>query len=328
MAGSRSFVVTFVLLAFFGLGIWGAFAAIGWAEATQALSRLSTDQFVFILGLSSLHYVLRVLRWHMLARTADLPTTAGQNALHFFGGFAMTATPGRLGELVRLRWMSAESGWSVERLAPIALADRAIELAGMLAAIVFYVASRNAEVAGVYWLIAVSALLVWVSLNPRLLTWLVELTWKAIGRAPRVFVRLRRVTLGLIPFTRTGVLTVTTVISAAGWLLEGFAFYCLLSWLGAEIDLATASAVFLIAVLSGALSGLPGGLGGTEAVIVILLSLQGVPVEISVIATALIRLATLWYAVAIGAVVFPFAEARLRRKKRSENLDNRVLSNV
>ena len=40
---------------------------------------------------------------------------------------------------------------------------------------------------------------------------------------------------------------------------------------------------------------------------VALLSLQGVPLEVSLPATAVIRLTTLWYAIAIGLVVFPFA---------------------
>jgi uncharacterized protein (TIRG00374 family) len=228
----------------------------------------------------------------------------------------MIATPGRLGELVRLRWMAQESRWPLEKLVPIAVADRATELAGMLTVIVACVAFRNTDVAGNFWVVAVAVFLVWFSLNPRLLTWFFEFVWRIVGRAPRVFVRLRRMAQGLIPFTRAGVLIVTILISTFGWMLEGFAFFCVLSWLGAEIDVATASAIFLVAVLSGALSGLPGGLGSTEAVIIILLSLQNVPVEISVIATVIIRLATLWYAVAIGAIFFFIAETRLRKQRR------------
>lgn len=313
---SKGLVFTFALLCVFGVGVWGALTGVGWTEAKQAISQLSFTQLFYILGLASLHYLLRALRWQVLARTVGLPTPILLNALHFFGGFAMTATPGRLGELVRLRWMAGESRWPLERLAPIAVADRATELAGMLTVIVSCVAFRNTDVAGVYWVVAVSAFLVWFSLNPRLLTWFVERVWRTVGRAPRVFVRLRRLTLGLIPFTRAGVLVLTIVISTFGWMLEGFAFFCLLNWLGAEIDVATASAIFLFAVLSGALSGLPGGLGSTEAVIIILLSFQNVPVELSVIATVIIRLATLWYVVAIGAIFFSIAETRLRKHRR------------
>ena len=45
---------------------------------------------------------------------------------------------------------------------------------------------------------------------------------------------------------------------------------------------------------------------------VALLSLQGVPLEISLPATAVIRITTLWFAIGIGLLVFPVAE-RLSR---------------
>lgn len=86
--------------------------------------------------------------------------------------------------------------------------------------------------------------------------------------------------------------------------------WLLLDWLGAQISLPTATAIFLVAILSGALSGLPGGLGGTEATAVALLVLQGVPATLAVLATAVIRVATLWFAVALGFCVMPFAEAQ------------------
>ena len=95
-----------------------------------------------------------------------------------------------------------------------------------------------------------------------------------------------------------------------GWSFEGTAFWLLLGWLGADVSLAAATAIFLIAVLSGALSGLPGGLGGTEATSVALLLLQGVPLETAILATAIIRVATLWFAVGIGFCVLPFVEAK------------------
>jgi uncharacterized membrane protein YbhN (UPF0104 family) len=46
-----------------------------------------------------------------------------------------------------------------------------------------------------------------------------------------------------------------------------------------------------------------------------LLSLDGVPMEVSVPATAIIRVTTLWFALGIGMAVFPFAE-RLSLRER------------
>jgi uncharacterized protein (TIRG00374 family) len=61
--------------------------------------------------------------------------------------------------------------------------------------------------------------------------------------------------------------------------------------------------VYALAMLAGAVSFMPGGLGGAEAVMVGLLVWKGMDGADAVAATVLIRLATLWFAVAIGAVM-------------------------
>ena len=58
-----------------------------------------------------------------------LPLGYLANFRHFLGGFAMSVTPGRLGELVRMRWIGRETGWRFERTAPLVLVDRASDLA-------------------------------------------------------------------------------------------------------------------------------------------------------------------------------------------------------
>ena len=67
-------------------------------------------------------------------------------------------------------------------------------------------------------------------------------------------------------------------------------------------------AIFLFSSIAGGLTGAPGGVGGAEAAMIALLSLEGIPLEVSIPATLIIRVTTLWFAIAIGLVVFPFAE--------------------
>jgi uncharacterized membrane protein YbhN (UPF0104 family) len=43
---------------------------------------------------------------------------------------------------------------------------------------------------------------------------------------------------------------------------------------------------------------------------VALLSFEGIPLEVSIPATAVIRLTTLWFAIVLGLAVFPLAERR------------------
>ncbi|MCU0906245.1 MAG: flippase-like domain-containing protein [Rhodobacteraceae bacterium] len=298
-----------VLLVAFVVLVAGAVVATGWQDAWRALEVVGPGGLAVLCALAGLHHALRAWRWHMIVQSAGLGTTPGQNARHFFGGFALTATPGRVGEMVRLRWLSRETGRGVGTVLPIALADRAIELASMALLIALALALGGPGSAAAWWLLAVAAVLVWTVCRPRVLERIITLAARVAGRRrARLFVTLRRLSRRLAPFMRARPFVPALVLGLVGWALEGVAFWLLLDWLGAGLPLATATAIFLLAVLAGALSGLPGGLGGTEVTAVTLLVLQGVPTETAVLATAVIRIATLWFAVAIGLAVFPRAE--------------------
>lgn len=310
-ATRRRFSLTGWALLIFAALLAVAVALTGWEDAMTAIRSLGVWKLVFLSLLALMHYLIRALRWHVMVRVGGVSLPWRTNLLHFFGGFAMTATPGRLGELVRLRWLMGATGRGFGHLLPIAFADRAIELGSIVAIILLALTATSLGSGAVWWVLAAGAAIVWVACRPRALLIAVNALWVIAGRRkPRLFVKLRRLTRRLDPFMRLPVFLPVLVIGVIGWSFEGVAFWLLLGWLGTDITLAAATAIFLIAVLSGALSGLPGGLGGTEATAVALLLLQGVPADTAVLATAIIRVATLWFAVALGFAVMPFAEAR------------------
>ena len=310
-AGTRKPSATTLMLLAFLVLVVGGFALFGWREALAAVSKLSVVNILVLCALTGVHYVVRAGRWHMIVRASGVRTTLAQNARHFFGGFAMTATPGRVGELVRLRWLNLETGRPWGELLPIVLADRAVELGSIVLLIALALTATSLGTVAAWWLVGVAGALVWVACRPRLLELAFVTAWRlARGPWPRLAVRLRRVIRRLGPFMRPGLLVPVLTIGILGWACEGVAFWLLLTWLGAPIDLATATAIFLVAILSGALSGLPGGLGGVEASAVALLLLQGISPETAVVATAIIRVTTLWFAVLIGFALFPIAEMR------------------
>ena len=311
----RSFRLTGLALIIFVVAVGLGTFLSGWREAQSAIGELGASKLLILCVLAAAHYLIRALRWQILVRVGGVTTSVKENMLHFFGGFAMTATPGRIGELVRLRWLMRATGRGFGHLLPIAFADRAIELASIVGLIAIALIATNLGTSAAWWVLLAGFVMVWVTCRPLVLEKSVLGIWWMIGgRWGRLFVKLRRLTRRLKPFMRWPVMFPTLGIGVVGWALEGVAFWLLLDWLGASIGLATAAAIFLIAVLSGALSGLPGGLGGMEASAVGLLFLQGVPVDIAILATAIIRVTTLWFAVLIGFLVFPLAELGSSRK--------------
>lgn len=304
----RDVVVIGGLLALFVAGLVGLALATGWEETRAQIARLTLWQGAVLLILSLVNYVFRGLRWHLFARRLGLGTGLLQDMRHFLGGFAMVVTPGRVGELVRMRWLRRETGWAFERSAPLALVDRASDLAAMALILGLSVALAAGGIKGAVPVTIAAFAVAVVATRPTLLAGLVTITHRLIGRLPRLFGRLRAAARSLDRFSGIGVMVPALGLGILGWAAEGYAFHLLLGWMGADIGLWKAVAIFVFATLAGGLTGAPGGVGGAEAAMIALLALDGVPMETSVPATAIIRVTTLWFALGIGMAVFPFAE--------------------
>lgn len=304
----RDIALLGALFAFVIAGLAGLAAATGWEETKHQLMQLSLTQILILLALSLVNYLFRGVRWHLFSNRLGLPTTLMQDLRHFLGGFAMSVTPGRVGELIRMRWLRRETGWAVERTAPLVLMDRASDLAAMALILAGGVAlsAGGMTMAMPVAILALGA--AYVATRPKLLAGCVTVFYRTVGKFPRLMARIRSAARSLGVFSSGPIMAAALALGIIGWIAEGYAFHLLLMWMGADIGLAKAIVIFTFATLAGGLTGAPGGVGGAEAAMVALLSLQGVPLEVSIPATAVIRLTTLWFAIVIGIAVFPLAE--------------------
>ena len=303
------------------LGIIALALANGWQHDWLLALRIGWPQFGVLLALSLINYTLRGLRWHIFARRLGLQTGLAQNFRHYFGGLAMSVTPGKVGELVRMLWLKRETGWSLESTAPLALLDRASDLAAMAVLLGTAIAL---SATGVKFAVPVTVLALagaYVSTRPNLLAGIANTAYRIVGRWPRFFARIRAAARSLGRFSSRPLMAFSTLLGALGWFAEGYAFYLLLGWMGADVGLFLAVAIFMFSTIAGSMTGAPGGLGGAEAAMVALLSLEGVPPDISLPATAVIRLTTLWFAIGIGLVVFPIAERHSIRVRNALEKD-------
>lgn len=302
------------LVVLFLAGLIGLAAATGWEETLAQIARLTLLQGVALLALSLVNYLLRGLRWHLFARRLGLPTVLAQDMRHFLGGFAMIVTPGRVGELVRMRWLKRETGWAFERTAPLVLMDRASDLAAMAIILALSVAITAGGLGGALPVAGLALMAAYGATHPRLLAAIVTRLFRVTGLFPRLFGRIRVAARSLGRFGNAATVVPAMALGVTGWLAEGYAFHLLLGWMGAEIGLWKAIGIFVFATLAGGLTGAPGGVGGAEAAMIALLALDGVAMEVSVPATAIIRVTTLWFALGLGLLVFPVAERLSLRK--------------
>ncbi|PVV24483.1 MAG: hypothetical protein B6D78_01445, partial [gamma proteobacterium symbiont of Ctena orbiculata] len=105
-----------------------------------------------------------------------------------------------------------------------------------------------------------------------------------------------------------GPLYTGVILALIAWGAEGIAFYVILQSLDIDTTIKLAVGIYSVSILAGALSLIPGGLGGAEAVMILLLKLVGADTPTAVAATLICRLATLWFAVIIGGIVIAAVE--------------------
>jgi uncharacterized protein (TIRG00374 family) len=91
-------------------------------------------------------------------------------------------------------------------------------------------------------------------------------------------------------------------VALAAWSCEALAFHYLVGRLGIHSSLLISFSIYGLSTLAGALSMLPGGLGGFEVVMAFLLTRVAAPTSIATVAVVIFRLCTLWLFSLIGAI--------------------------
>jgi len=301
-------VVAFVVVAVV------AGALVGGPEVLGYLARVSPGLLATLLALSGANYLLRALRWHLYGRAIGVLLPFRRTLLYYIAGFALTTTPGRVGEALRLWLIARGHGYRYDRLAALLVGDRLSDVH----AIVVLAAIGAAWSAGNTLLVAMAAgvalALTVVLAHPAWAIALAGAAHDALGRRwRRPFARIRRALRHTGRLFNGRVAVAGLGLAIGGWLGECLAFYILLAGFGAEVTPIAAGSVFALATLMGAVAMLPGRLGGAEVTMVGLLIALGVDPGAAVAATAVIRLTTLWFAVGLGFIALPLALRGLRR---------------
>lgn len=266
----------------------------GWGETVAAARRIGLGGGGLLLSLSLVNYALRFGRWQYYLNRLGYRVPIGPSLHYYLASFAFTITPGKLGEGVRsfylkpygVPYASSFSALFVERLfdltATLMLATLGVVYFGR------YLPLVAVPVVG----IVVSLLL----LNSAVFRgWFRNLGVKRLEGVLDALDAAATLSRGRLLLTGLG-------LSLLGWGAEATAFWVILTRLGLELPLVATFGIYGLAISIGALSFLPGGLGGTEATMIFLLGLSGASVADAGAATILLRLATLWFAVLIGIV--------------------------
>ncbi len=284
-----------LLLLSFGVSSLAGLGEEGRRALAAALGRL-VQWIPALYGVLAVAYLGRYLRWRLLLGSEGIGGWNRADALAWFRGFALTATPGKLGELSRVQTLHQELGYPRTPLVHVFVAEQLCDLSAvvlwltLLAPAVLHTRlSQSAEDAGPGAGLALAAGVVLVPV-------LATLGWRRWGPQLR-----RHLPSG--PLARA--CWPAAVVSLGIWGSEALILWLLVLVIspGTPVSVPAAITIFLVSGTAGLLSSLPGGVGVNEGTTALLLAQAGVAPDLGLAIAVLRRFCTVWTVTALAVAL-------------------------
>lgn len=299
----------------FGIAVLAGVLVVADVRAVlPVLARFPWPLVPLVLTLTTGNYLLRFLKWELFLRwvgVRHLPRTTSLSI--FLAGFAMSITPGKVGEWIKALLVAKLARVPMAPIVPVVAIERLTDGIAML------VLGLASAVLGTGW-----------GWQPLFLLGVLVLVGLWLVQQERAVIPLLRLA-ERVPFARKRTDAIMTVYEAArellawrrlllvsgmsivSWSLECAALFFILVGFGLSPDgqlAAVATFALSAASIAGALSLLPGGLGAAEASIAGLLIVlrPGIGAAVAAAATVAIRLGTLWFGVLVGVIALIWLE--------------------
>lgn len=296
--GSRRTLIWSIVLAvvaYLAISLWG-----GWQAVLQAATRVGLGGILIALCLSLMNYGLRFVRWQFYLSALGHRIPIIPSLQIYLAGFALTTTPGKAGEMLRSVFLSRYGIGYAQSVAAF-LSERLSDLIAVLIILLPGIAVYpRARLVLAVLVICIGAVLFVIHRR----TWLVRIRGfvekRYTGRMARLGLGLVDVVQHSSELYRWALLAWGLILAIVAWSAEAYAFHLMLGWIGQPLSLETSVFIYAFAMVVGAVSFLPGGLGSAEFTMITLLSLSRVGMAEAIAVTVLIRVTTLWFAVLIG----------------------------
>ena len=287
---------TLILLVVFAVVV--AAALIGYGDFRETLRQLANfplSHLFAALALASLNYFLRFVRWTYYLNVLEVKIPLAPSALVFLSGLAMSITPGKMGEILKCYLLRDRAGVPISTSLPAVLMERLTDLVAVIMLGLVGLALLPTPL-----LITLSVALgvcggLFLVLTSRHSQRLVDLPllrrWKSELLTSQESLKL---------LTAPRVMLVAVALGAVAWFSEGLALWVILQGLDGPLVIYRVLPIYAASTLVGAITTLPGGLGGTEGSMVALLQQSGLAADVASAGTLIVRVVTLFFAVLVG----------------------------
>jgi uncharacterized protein (TIRG00374 family) len=308
MNNRYSWLICSVVLTIAAVGLWVAYE--DYDRILAPLRVIGWQGYIFLCLFSLINYFLRFIRWNYLLQQLGDTVSGWDSWLCYLSGFAFTTTPAKAGEVVRCYYFNRRHKIEYAHTLAGLFCERVMDaLAAVLIGVLALYIFDDVRWAGGLFTVLILVIVALVS-HQRLLLRIVErfrvvrlsVLHKLLDLVPLLLARTNQL-FNPMPFAGG------LFLGVIAWSAEALAFAWLAQTLGGEGSVLLYMSIFCVSIVAGALTFIPGGLGGTEVVLYTLMVATGMGDAEALTATILIRLATLWFAVALGLLSMLWIEA-------------------
>lgn len=276
-------------------------------KVINSIWRFNTLYIPVLLILVLLNYLLRTVKWHYFFKVLHFDISFRENLYVYFSGLLMAITPGKIGEIWKSWIIKDIRGYGIPKTIPIVFMDRITDIIAMLTLVSIGLFFFNVDIQS-FIIVALFFVLMILLLKSELLV------LKVCSFSSK-FDKIKEAYLASIGLLCWKPFFISLIISILAWFMECLALYYTYKGLCVNANLFESTFIYAISSIAGALTMMPGGLGVTEASIAGFSNqILNMDTSMSIAATFIIRAATLWFAVVIGAITYFFGRRLLLQK--------------
>ena len=296
---------------------------LDWGEVWASVRGAKAWLFALAFLIFYCSFPLRALRWETLLNNIGysrlvgkpIPSVLGLSRIMYLAWFANCLTVARLGDVYRGYLLKKQAGVSFAATLGTVLAERLLDLIVLVAVVG---AGVLVVFGGTLPTEATQALIAGLILSAVGILGLLTMR-RFRGALERLVPERFRshytsLTQGLVGSFRH--LPLLVAYSALGWMLEGATLYTTAAAVGAPISVVGALVVALVGSLLTTVPFTPGGVGFTEAGLVLMLGWLGLDIPTASAVTLLFRLINYWSIVVLGFILYVFSPNTNQLSKR------------
>ncbi len=292
-------LIVFIGIAVFSRG--GLLGVIGIISHANPLIYLLAFVFQF------LSFFTRFFKWRYYMHLLKIRISQVKNFVVYLSLYAMNLTPGRIGRVVSAYSIDRISNTHFIEILPIVSADIFTDFLGFVVLSLIFGMLFIAYLPLILVVDFVILLPFVFVLNP----WLFEILKRKVfrGKFSEVFALYGdEYFASQSKLNKPKVYLLSLLFTVPAYFLSSLSLYLSLDALGIKVSLLKGVLVYIISVLIGIVSFIPGTIGSADVAMVALISSTfGIGTSVSAAATIMTRIVTLWFGVALGSIFLFFS---------------------